>query len=170
VSDGIDIRIELKENVAEALQRGIAAGLDLTPAMKEIAVHLSASTKLRFETERGPDGKPWKPARRVQESGGQTLTLSGDLRGSIREDWGPDFAAAGPERSGGAAIYAKIHQWGGTIVPKVKKALSFAGKLFARIVMPARPYLGFEPDDPEIIAEIVEDHLGRAFRGAGVPS
>lgn len=165
MADALHLRIDLEENVSEALARGIAAGLDLTPAMKSIAVHLSSATKMRFESERGPDGTPWKPSQRALEEGGQTLTLSGDLRGSIREDWGRDYAAAGPERSGGAAIYAKIHQLGGVIVPKVKKALSFGGRIFARVVMPARPYLGFGQDDPGAIAEILMRHLRLAFEG-----
>lgn len=164
MSDGIEIRIALEENASEALKRGIAAAVDLTPAMMDIANHLATSTSLRFEKEAGPGGKPWKPSRRVLENPSeQTLTERGDLRNSIRPDWGRDYAAAGPERSGGAAVYAKIHQTGGTIVPRRKKALSFGGKLFARVVIPARPYLGFDPEDPQIISEIILEHLGSAF-------
>jgi phage virion morphogenesis protein len=165
MSDGLTLNIALEENVSEALARGVAAGADLTPAMKEIASFLATQTSLRFETETGPGGKPWKPSERARSEGGQTLTMRGDLRNSIRPDWGADFAAAGPERSGGAAIYAKIHQFGGTIVPRVKKALSFGGRILAKVLIPARPYLGFEADDPQEIAGILIRHLRGAFGG-----
>lgn len=165
MAGGIDLEFVLEENVAEALNRGIAAGQDFTPAMKLLANHLSSETVLRFEREQAPDGTPWTPSERVREHGGQTLKLSGDLKGSIRPDWGRDYAAAGPERSGGAAIYARIHQLGGVILPRVKKALSFAGRVFARIVMPARPYVGFGPQDPEYIVETLSEHLRKGFQG-----
>jgi phage virion morphogenesis protein len=164
---GIEIRFEIKENLTAALQRGIDAGSDFTPAMMEIANHLSTATRLRFEREQAPDGSPWKPSRRALEEGGQTLTMKGDLKGSIAPDWGRDFAAAGPERSGGAAIYAAIHQFGGIIVPRVKRALSFGGRIFAKIIMPARPYLGFDDIDRSVIPEILSDHLRSAFKGSG---
>jgi len=165
MAGGIEIRIELEENVSAALGRAIVAGTDLTPAMQQIANRLAAATRLRFENERGPDGKPWRPSRRAIEDGGQTLTDRGDLKGSIRPDWGPDYAAAGPERSGGAAIYAAIHQFGGKITPRKGKALSFGGKLFASVTMPARPYLGFDEADRSAIVGILSDHLGDAFSG-----
>lgn len=162
MSTGIAIDFQFEENVSAALGRLIAAGIDMTPAMQEIANHLAATTRLRFETETGPDGKRWKPSQRAIEDGGQTLTLSGDLRGSIAADWGPDYAAAGPERSGGAAIYAAIHQLGGIIRPKVKQALSFGGRVVAQVVMPKREYLGFDDVNRRTIVEILTDYLGAA--------
>lgn len=165
MADAIDIRFELDENVLAALDRGIRAGSDFTPAMMEIATHLETSTRLRFETETDPDGKKWRPSRRAIEEGGQTLTLTGDLRSSIGSDYGRDFAAAGPERSFGAAIYAAIHQFGGTILPRVGRALSFGGGLYARAVIPARPYLGFSEQDRSRIWEIITDFIRKAFLG-----
>ncbi|HEX8224474.1 MAG TPA: phage virion morphogenesis protein [Allosphingosinicella sp.] len=172
MSEGLVLEFVIEENLAEALSRGIAAGQDFSGPMKLIAVHLSGAAKLRFEREAGPDGTPWKKSRRAREEAGQTLTESGDLKNSIREDFGRDYAAAGPEASGGAAIYARIHQLGGIIVPKVKKALSFAGRLFARVVMPARPYMGFEADDPEFIVETLSNHLRNSITGgsSGAPA
>lgn len=162
---GLSITIELGGDLKDGLARLRAAGTDLTPAMQDIAVYLAASTRRRFESETGPDGKRWSPSRRVREEGGQTLTLSGDLRGSIRPAWGPDFAAAGPERSGGAGVYAAIHQFGGAIRPKNKRALSFGGRVVAAVRMPARPYLGFsDADRTEIVARL-RDHLAAAIVG-----
>lgn len=162
---GFEIDITIREDVTAALRRLVEAGTDLTPAMKDIAGHLADETRERFETGRAPDGTPWTPSRRVQEDGGQTLVLSGDLLGSIREDWTADSAAAGPEASGGAAIYALIHQRGGTIVPRNGRALAFGGRLVARVVMPKREYLGFTDADADYSVAVLLDHLGGALAG-----
>ncbi len=100
----VDIAITIQEDVTAAMNRLAADGTDMTPAMKDIAGHLADTTRERFETETDPTGRKWIPSRRVVEHGGKTLTLTGNLGNSITEDWGPDFAAAGPERSGGAGI------------------------------------------------------------------
>lgn len=168
MANGIDIRIELDGDAGAQLGRLVAAGADLTPAMKEIAVHLEGTTRLRFETETGPDGKPWTPSRRVIEQGGQTLSLSGDLKSSIGSEYGREFAVVGPERSFGAAIYAAIHQFGGRITPKVKKALSFGGRMVAAVTMPARPYLGIAAGDAGVFSEILRDHF-RSALGSAAP-
>lgn len=165
---GVDVEISLNQNVTVALQSAIDAAIDLRPAMRDIAGHLADTTRARFETSRGPTGVPWKPSGRAIEEGGKTLVDRGDLVGSIREDFGADYAAAGPEASGGAAIYAKIHQWGGTIVPRIKKALSFAGRVFAKIVIPARPYVGFNDENADYVVDTIADHLRRAFSAPGV--
>jgi phage virion morphogenesis protein len=161
----IEMDIAIVGDLKAGLTRLLAAGGDLTPAMKEIATHLETAGRLRFEQERDPQGKPWKPSRRVLEEGGQTLTLSGDLKSSIGSRWGADYAEAGPERSFGAAVYAAIHQFGGVIRPKAKKALSFGGRVVASVTIPARAYLGFAPSDPETFAGILRDHFRTSLQG-----
>lgn len=164
---GVDVEITLNQNVTVALQSAIDAAIDLRPAMRDIAGHLADTTRARFETGRGPTGVPWKPSRRAIEEGGKTLVDRGDLLGSIREDFGADYAAAGPEASGGAAIYAKIHQFGGIITPRVKKALSFAGRVMSKVVIPARPYVGFNDENADYVVDTIADHLRRAFSAPG---
>lgn len=169
MAEGIVLTYTLEgdEALVAALGRAVAAGEDLSPAMRGIADHLEATTRLRFETETGPDGVRWKPSQRALEEGGQTLTLSGDLRSSIGSAHGPSTAEAGPERSFGAAVYAAIHQFGGVIRPRVKQALSFGGRVVASVTMPARPYVGWAPEDQEEAAEILTRHLRSAFEGGG---
>lgn len=167
MADGLEIRIDLEENLSAALGRAITAGADLTPAMKEIANHLEATTKRRFDQEQAPDGTPWKPSKRAIEKGSRTLTDRGYLKASIGSDWGRDYAAAGPERSGAAAIYAAIHQFGGTIKPKKAQALSFGGRVYSKVVLPARPYLGFDEVNRDRIVEVLTDHLRSAFGVTG---
>lgn len=167
MADGIRFEVDSGPVVA-ALDRAIAAGVDLTPAMRGIAGHLADAAQERFESGSNPLGVPWKPSKRVEEHGGKTLVKSGDLVGSIRADWGADYAAAGPEASGGAAIYAAIHQLGGVIVPKVKKALHFAGRTVARVVMPKREYLGWNDESQDYAIAVLGDHIAEAFSGGAL--
>jgi phage virion morphogenesis protein len=163
---GFDIEIEVREDVTVALARLAAAGGDMTPAMKDIAGHLDDTTRERFETETDPAGRRWTPSRRaIEHPGEKTLTLSGDLGNSMRPDWGSDYAAAGPEASGGAAVYALIHQMGGEIRPRVAKALSFGGRLVSRVVIPKREYLGFTDENADYAVEVLTEHLARAAGG-----
>jgi phage gpG-like protein len=65
-------------------------------------------------------------------------------------------------------IYAAIHQFGGTIRPKSKRALRFrmGGRLFtlSKVSIPARPFLGLTPADRAEIAAIFADFQARALR------
>lgn len=159
----IDISFEIDDTVSAAIDQAIAGIADMTPVMKDIAGELDAQTRLRFEEGKSPAGVPWKPSERVKEHGGQTLVLSGDLANSIRPDWGADYAAAGPEASGGAAVYAAIHQFGGTIVPRHKQALAFGGRIVSRVVMPARPYLGWNDETQAYAVDTLSAYIARLF-------
>lgn len=185
--DAIVIDAKLTENLSAALGRAIEAAIDLTPAMRDIAGHLADETRERFETGKGPDGVPWRPSRRVLgldgsreghgpfRPDGQTLVDTGDLLASIRESWSRDEAAAGPEASGGAAIYAAIHQFGGTITPKAGRegkdghapALKVGGRYLSSVVIPARPYLGFTAADGEYATQVIADHLAKSLGSGG---
>lgn len=167
MAEGILVDITFSENLAAALRQGAAAGRDLSPAMKEIAAYLERVHRMRFETETGPDGRRWKPSERARDEGGRTLTLSGDLASSIGSGYGPAFAEVGPERSFGAAVYAAIHQFGGTIRAKAGRALSFGGRIFASVTIPARPYVGFSDADQDEMTEILTGFLRRAFASGG---
>jgi phage virion morphogenesis protein len=168
VSGGIDVRIELGEDLSQALKRAQLAAIDMTEPMQEIALHLVSTTIERFELERSPDGVPWAPTERQRDNpGAKILQLSGMLRNAIEPDWGIDYAAAGVEASGGPAIYAAIHQFGGTIVPKTKQALSFAGRIVASVTLPARPYLGFDDVNRGFSLDAIREHLYRAFISGG---
>ena len=68
---------------------------------------------------------------------------------------------------GSNLIYARIHQLGGVIRPKIKKALRFpimtaAGVQWVTkrsVTIPARPYLVIRPEDQRNLTEAVEDFL-----------
>lgn len=125
-----------------------------------IGAAMVVSTQMRFEREQAPDGNPWPKPLRVLIEGGNILRLSGRLYGSITHnadnhgvEWGSD------------AEYARIHQMGGTIVPKAAGALHFKlpgdlGWRFASsVTIPARPYLGIDDDDTAEIVAQAEDWL-----------
>jgi phage gpG-like protein len=65
---------------------------------------------------------------------------------------------------GSNAIYAAIHQFGGTIKAKDAKALRFRiGDVWVTkesVTIPARPFLGIDDDDRQMIVETVADALG----------
>lgn len=155
----------VSENVTAAFERAIRAAGDLTPAMGRIAGELVTETKLNFAAERSPLGVPWKKSKRAIEEGGQTLVDRGFLVGSIKPAWGPNFAAAGPESSGASAIYAAIHQFGGKIGAKTKRALKTPFGPRGSVTLPARPYLGWnEPSERRVIT-ILGDHIRAALAG-----
>lgn len=162
---GLDIRIELEETVTRRLDKAASLGSDLTQPMAEIAEVLVEGAQQRFETRIGPDGVPWKRSRRAIESNDEppTLTLTGQLKRQIVPEYGRDFAMAGVVKTAGPGKYARIHQLGGTIVPRVKKALAFGGRLLSKVVMPARPYLGFGAHEREHVPAILQRHLKAIF-------
>jgi phage virion morphogenesis protein len=130
--------------------------------MADIAALGESSTRLRFRTQTGPDGKPWKPSLRAQITGGRTLTQDGHLAASISSRSGRDWAEWGANR-----IYAAIHQFGGVIRARNAKALRFAlaGGGFATVQsvrIPARPFLGLSSDDVADIVHLIETRLAAA--------
>ena len=102
------IRFEGQKGLDAALSRLAVLGRSPRPIFKAIANYGESSTRLRFEHQRGPDGATWKPSRRVQKSGGQTLVKSRRLLRSITNAYGENFAAWGSN-----VAYARIHQLGG---------------------------------------------------------
>lgn len=164
----MDIEISIDSKAVEAaLQLASREGADLSQPMAEIAELLVEGAQKRFDTQIGPDNVPWKKSVRAIEDGDNppTLTLTGQLRRQIVPDFGRDYARAGVLKTGGPGVYARIHQLGGTIKPKVKKALSFGGRMFAQVKMPARPYLGFGDYERPHAIEILTGYLRSFFGG-----
>jgi phage gpG-like protein len=177
------ITIAVDENVTQALRKLATLGGDLTPQMAQIAQFLSAETRLNFVNQASPLGVPWAITERKKlDPEASILRLKGDLSGSIAEDFGADFAAAGPEKSSGAGVYAAKHQFGfdGTVsVPAHErgehqrkgvtvKAHKVKGFSFSLKTV-ARPYLGFNDRMKARVLEILAQpflRLGAADGGA----
>lgn len=142
------------------------------------------STRRRFIAQTGPDGSPWKGLSEayaaIKPSGYGILYLSGALEGSVTYRSGASSVSWGSPM-----VYAAVHQFGATIVPKNAKALSFVlGDTFAAgnsgamgtrqaflvqvqsVTIPARPYLGISTEDREEIPQLAGEYLMRRFEGA----
>lgn len=151
-------RIIIDDNVTAELQRIAKAGGDLTPAMTEISGELLTSAKLNFEGEHDPLGVPWKVVKNPPDLG-TILRRRGDLFKSMKNAFGPLFAMAGPERSGGAGIYAATHQFGARIAAKASKALNTPFGPRKSVTIPARAYVGWNDQLRSDTLDILKDHL-----------
>lgn len=158
-----EFRIEVTDaSLLAALLRLAGAMADPAPIMADVAALGKSTTRLRFRTQTGPDGKPWQPSLRAQITGGRTLTQDRHLLESISSRSGRDWAEWGANR-----IYAAIHQFGGVIRARNAKALRFAlaGGGFATVQsvkIPARPFLGLSTDDVADIVHLIETRLAEA--------
>jgi phage virion morphogenesis protein len=156
----MEIRFTITDDLAPALARAVEAATDFTPAMRAIAGLMESETRQRFEDSRAPSGLPWLPSQRAIDDGGKTLVDTGALLTSIASAFTATEAVAGTN-----LIYAAIHQLGGTIRPRTKKALKTPFGPRGSVRMPARPFLGFGPAEQEEIPQILRDHLAAAFSG-----
>ncbi|WJY18679.1 phage virion morphogenesis protein [Alteriqipengyuania flavescens] len=157
------MNLTIDRSLADQLRRAREEARDLTWAMDRISEEMLAQTRRRFDAEVAPSGVPWRKSKRAAEAGGKTLQDKGFLRRSLDRRSGATYAEVGVRPNGPQETYAAIHQFGGTIRPKTKKALAFGGRVVASVTMPARPYLGFDREDREDIEAILTAHLQRAF-------
>lgn len=172
MAGGIDLTITLDGDVALRFDRAIAAAQDLTEPMGEIAGIMFDAVQERFDREVDPLGVPWVRSQAAIEQGRQTLQETRQLRDAVVPEFGRDFAVVGVQdqpasrRDTPVRDYARIHQEGGTIRPRTKRALSFAGRVVASVTMPRRAYLGLSAEERTEIPTVLVGHLDRAFRGA----
>lgn len=117
-------------------------------ALKPVGQALLEMVTYGFEQEKDPYGRKWKPQRTGRV--GQTLSDTGRLKNSWRvvmDSQRLQIHFLNPTR------YAAIHQFGGTIRPKEKKALRFklgdAWVVARKVTIPQRmmvPTAGIPPD------------------------
>lgn len=154
------------EGIAPALAR-IAAGTRSPRAlMRAIAGTLEAETEKNFAAQGRPKwlGLAPRTAQR-RGAGAKILQDTGQLAASITTDYGNDFALVGSNKP-----YAPIQHFGGqtgahVILPRLKKALAFAGRVVKRVnhpgsKIPARPFLPAGRDgslQPEARAAVEAD-------------
>lgn len=139
-----------------AVERG--AG-DLTGLMRRIGTVLETSVSERFERGEGPGGVEWPVSGRAQREGGQTLVDSARLRDSIVSE-----ASSRSVDVGTNVIYAAVHQFGETIKPRTADKLAFRlpdGRFVQvdQVVIPPRPFLGFDARDEADITDTVEAYF-----------
>lgn len=138
---GVSIEIDTRPVLA-MLNRVAARIGNLTPVMRTIGEIVLKQTDSAFEAGKSPAGRSWKKSRRAETKGGQTLIDTARLRNSMTMK-----ASASQVEVGTNVEYAAIHQFGGVIRPKRKKALAFGGIVRSSVTMPARPFL---PDEASL--------------------
>lgn len=105
----------------------------------------------RFKQETSPDGEKWQPLSpltRQAKGNDHILKDSHQLRNTLAynySDQGVEF--------GSALKYARLHQFGGTIVPKKAKRLRLgkSGVYAKKVTIPARPWLGISKQDEALL-------------------
>lgn len=152
------IVVEVKDGGVQAgLAALIAAGEDLTTPLNRVGAAWAGRVGTHFLAGTDPYGAPWQPTIR----GGQVLVDTGRLRRSIDFQASADGLAVGTN-----TLYARVHQFGATIVPKVAKFLRFKiGKKWVttkKVTIPARPFLPLQglPEGYRVDAVTI---LGRAL-------
>lgn len=158
--------------VRGALEQIAAIGRSPQRVLEAIGLELEGNVQRRFTTNIAPDGSAWAPLNPLYASGRKPtpiLVQSGQLRNQISsEAHGHTIIVASN------MPYGATHQFGATIVPRVgdgsdpKKSLRFTmgGKLIRvkKVVIPARPFLGFGAEDREAVIEQLELALQLAMR------
>lgn len=143
------IRVEFDDRAVQAALENAQQALgDLTPAMSAIGEYMVLRTEERFDQEQSPSGQPWAPLttayleqKRRKNKILKILQREGDLIRTIVYNAEKDFVEVGTNRD-----YGEYHQFGTS-------------------KMPARPYLGVNPEDEREIAAIIEDYLRDALGG-----
>lgn len=167
---GTSITID-DQDVNDALSRLYDAAGDLKPALKNIGEFEAKVTRARFLSATDPDGKGWQALNTLYA---KTKKGPGILRGATRAlsqiVW---QIAEDSLEVGSNEVYARIHNEGGTIVPKNAAALVFSmgGQTFKRksVDIPQRRFLGWSPSSIEAALAIVQDHFVMAAQGKEPP-
>lgn len=162
------------QEIERRLGRLVGAFENLEPLMAKIGIYLESATILRFEDQRGPDGRKWQQSERARRDGGKTLVDTSQLRSSITHQSSARRAEVGTNK-----IYGGIHQYGmnesvsvsahtRTVTSAFGKplpgGLTYAVAGFERLMnMPARPFLGLSSEDEEEIGFLIEDHVSAAI-------
>lgn len=128
--------------------------------LKNIGEALLQTTLERFDSQKDPQGRAWAPLKpltiEARGSSSPILTVSGRLKGSLNYEVSGDALKLGP-----SAIHGAVHQFGATIKGKkgpLRIPLKRGGAAYARqVTIPARPYVGFGPDDGKAATETAQD-------------
>jgi phage virion morphogenesis protein len=167
---GAVVELGLKE--IEGLARilnGVTLGpQDRVQLLHDIGVEMESQTQERFDTQKDPEGNPWKElAEKTRDyymkqglGTGSLLVQGGGLRDSIESRVSGSWSVL----AGATKIYAAIHQFGGEIAPKTAPYLWVPGygKL-KKVNIPARPYLGVSVQDAADIALKARQFAARRF-------
>lgn len=161
-----DIDISISDDLSAAIDRSVAAGLDMSAPLGLIANFGRTATLDNFSGEHDPQGAPWIITFRKRANPFKKILVeSGDLIGSIIALFDKDTAQWGSEASGLAAIIANVHQFGAKITAKTAKALNTPFGPRRSVTIPARPFVGFNPNQQDHALNVIRNHFETAFQG-----
>jgi phage gpG-like protein len=147
----------------------------LTAAMQSCYEHAMEGERYMFANQLGPDGEVW-PRRRFGSSQHPVLNQTGALMaaatgggGSVTRIGYRSMEFGVQVGSEGSLAGARVHQYGATIYPRVKKFLSFVidgVRFFCRkVTIPARPYIGMSIETRDQCRETISEAvLERVFQ------
>lgn len=172
---GARISFTLDDKAFVASFAKLEAGLK-TGVARAIGVALVEVTNKRFESGTDPFGQKWQPLLPAYAA---IKRGPGILRASLMLQRSVTFTTAGNQITVGTnRIYAAVHQFGATIKPVNARALVFrlgmagprggksSGIVRAKsVTIPARPYLGFGPNDQRAVMETLAVFIGQTFSG-----
>ncbi|MBN8112641.1 phage virion morphogenesis protein [Vibrio vulnificus] len=148
---GVRYSVRLNDSeIQEALNQLIKRGSNLMPAMMEIGEELLISHDQRFRDQKSPDGVPWAPLSETTKSLktkniDTILVLNGLLSGTLNYQASSDNLLFGSPLE-----YAATHQFGRVTSPN---------SMIPNKAIPARPFLGVDENDREMILETLSDYL-----------
>jgi len=149
----VEVQIDGMDRAVKAANR--LSGFDRFDLLDTIGRLIQLQTRQRIAVEKeDPDGNAWKE----NYQGTSILKNTGALEDSIDYHVGAHAITVGS-----SLVYAGIHQRGGVIKPKTKKALAFTAGgndyVVKQVTMPARPYIGLSADNRDEIESAVGDFL-----------
>lgn len=159
-----DFDLQEIDGLAKLIDQAKLSSADRMQLLRNIGVEVETQTQERFDSQRDPDGNPWKElAQKTRDyysrnglGGGSLLVQGGGLRDSITSEVADSFSVI----VGATKVYAAIHQYGGEIRPKGKKALYVPGYgMLQKVSIPARPYLGISTSDADGIMWVAAQFL-----------
>jgi phage virion morphogenesis protein len=167
-SRGASVSFDLKEvgAVKKLLAKAALDSAARSRLLQSIGVEMEDQTRERFDTQKSPDGNPWKAlAQKTMDYyvsrglAGSRSILVGE--GMLRDSMTSEVQGGAWSALVGATMeYAAVHQFGAEIKPKSAKALFVPGYgMLQKATIPARPYLGVSPEDAKAIEAAVAAFL-----------
>lgn len=142
--------------------------------LKAVGMALVTTADARFQDKREPFGATWAPllpAYALIKRGSRILFARGKLVESLTYQ-----VQGSTVMVGSPLIYAAVHQFGAVITAKNAPALAFqlgvrgakggikrAFVHVQKVRIPARPYLGFGPNDQRAVMEVLGGEVKRIF-------
>ena len=157
----IEVKFDDKEIKQMLNAITVSLGGDMSGLMKNIGIYVVDETKKRFDDQKDPDGQPWEPLKPETLKAKKTNKIlieqgkTHGLQASINYTAAKQSVTIGANKD-----YAAIHQFGGVIKPRKKKALSWVGHggkrfIAKNITIPARPYMGINKENETVIMDII---------------